>query len=199
MMERLIRESWRWHSVQFWMWSAPPAFNLWRLTLDLPNLSSLALKVHDVGGWVIPMCLDAFRNAPMLRKFVLEDESILTKRIRILLPWHQLETIECPFSPDYSPARLISSCPSLKSAHLTYSAECLTVNPSSNAGVIYEPLTTSLDTLVLECWHSVDRFCSRLERCLSQLQLDSLRSLEIYSRYPSSFLAHSESFINLVS
>jgi hypothetical protein len=198
-MECLIRESWRWHSVGLWMCDASSAFNFWGLTLDLPNLSSFTLKVHDSGKAESPPCLVAFRNAPMLRKFVLEG--IISERIRVLLPWHQLETIDCTCSLDYSPASLISSCISLKSARFVYTpSHVLTARrTSSRPNVIHEPLTASIDTLVLDCQPSLGACCSSFERCLGQLQLNSLRSLDISSRFSASFLRYFESFINIVS
>jgi hypothetical protein len=112
-MERLIRESCRWHSVELRVYHISSTFNFWGLTLDLPKLCSFALRVRNSQRSEIPP-LVAFRNAPMLRKFHYGGAGrILENRIhwQALLPWHQLETITgCPCSPEYSPAMLISAC-----------------------------------------------------------------------------------------
>jgi hypothetical protein len=187
-MDRLVRESWRWHSVRLWLCDAFYAFRFWGLTLDLPNLSSFALKVHHSVREEIHLCLMAFRNAPLLRIFNLEGE--IDDSIHVVLPWHQLEAIECS-SCQGSMARLISSCPRLKSVHVTHYSDYGVTSP------VHVPLTTSIDTLILS-WASGFEFCSRLERCLRQFQFNALRSLDIYSE-PGRVTSHFESFIKLLS
>jgi hypothetical protein len=195
-MERLVRESCRWHSVKLSLYPTSSTFNFWGLTLDLPNLLSFELGVTAHPPPELPP-LVAFQNAPMLRKLSFGNWTTLNDRIRVLLPWHQLETIKCPCSPTYSPAMLISSCPNLKSAHLVY-----THDMRENQMLIPEPLTTSIDSLVLECQVAVDELLSwSFSLCLKQLRLNSLRLLNIYSENTSSgtVLLQFEIFIKLVS
>jgi hypothetical protein len=197
-MGRLIMESRRWHSMKLRVDLSSLAFNFWGLTLDLPNLCSFALHVRDCERSSIPLCLAAFQNAPMLRKFDLEAESVLDDRIRVVLPWHQLGTIKCPFSPAFSPAMLISYCTNLKSAHLFQNND----GPEGNQSPIPEPLTTSINTLVLEVGSGQfarSEFCRDIERYLRQLQFNSLRSLDIRSRRLNTAFTHIGSFIKLVS
>jgi hypothetical protein len=132
----------------------------------------------------------------MLRKLDLCYGIILDDRTRVLFPWHQLDTIQCPCSPTYSPARLISFCTNLKSAHLVHDYDV-----KDNQQPIPKPLPTSINTLVLETeYSSTTGFCSSIERCLRQLQLNSLRSLDIQTHNGTlEALTHFESFIKLVS
>jgi hypothetical protein len=65
--------------------------------------------------------------------------------------------------------------------------------------VIHEPLTTSIDTLVLESSPTYGGFCSNIGRCLRQLQFNSLRSLEIYSEFSGTHVPQSNRLLELVS
>jgi hypothetical protein len=173
-MERLIRESCRWHSVELWLPPTSSAFNFWGLTLDLPNLCSFGLTIWksetSFGG---PLCLAAFQNAPMLRHLDVRDGIIFGTPV--LLPWHQLETIICPCSWYYCPATLISSCTNLKSAHILYNRD-VTLRWNSI------PAPTSISTLVFGSALSDvsdETFWACVLTCLVELQLNSLRSLVI--------------------
>jgi hypothetical protein len=81
-----------------------------------------------------------------------------------------------------------------KSAHFVYDHDV-----EDNQQPISRPLPTSIDTLVLETGSSSCGFCSSIERCLRQLQLNSLRSLDIVRTRNDTAFTHFESFIELVS
>jgi hypothetical protein len=198
-MERLIRESCRWHSLDIWVCCSSSVFNFLGLapSLDLSNLCSFALQaVWDRKEPEIPSCLVAFQNAPMLRTVDLGTITMPDDRIWAFLPWHQLETITCSCSPCYCPAKLISSCTSLKSARIFY-------NPGleQESSPIHEPLTTSMNTLelLLNTPKRNSEFSLHMAWCLKQLQLNSLRSLAITSDCGHIVLLQPESFIKLVS
>jgi hypothetical protein len=64
-MERLIRESARWHSVMIRMEPGSAlASNFWGLTLNLPNLHSLELSSLSSHQWTEICSFVAFQNAP---------------------------------------------------------------------------------------------------------------------------------------
>jgi hypothetical protein len=192
-MERLIRESCRWHSVKLTLPSTSSAFNFWGLTLDLPNLCSFRLAIWKSKKPIVnPLCLAAFQNAPMLRNLDARDGIKLDDRIKVHLPWHQIETIICPCSEEYCPARLISYCPNLKFAHILYRRDLMLF-----WGTI--PVPTSIRTLVLKGAVSDDSFCYSMTQCLEQLQLNSLRSLVINFNFSVKSHVYFDSLIKLVS
>jgi hypothetical protein len=187
-MECLIRESCRWDFVELCLPPTSSAFNFWGLTLDLPNLCSFGLTIWEgKESSVEPLCLAAFQNAPMLRNL---DGIKLNERIQVLLPWHQLETVICSCSEDYCPARLISSCTNLKSAHILYERDWMLRWSSI-------PVPTSISTLILEGPVSYYSLGSMIQ-CLEQLQLNSPRSLIINFDFSVQSPQYFETLIELV-